>query len=89
MFNQGFYQDSAYFAYDYADELQKMASPEGLAAHDKVWQLDYIVPEVVQKTEEELARQTEKRREQGRKLQEMQAKQRAEKVCLPRNVLRM
>lgn len=36
--------------------------------------------EIVEKTEAELAAAADKRREQGKRLQEMQARQRAEKV---------
>lgn len=36
---------------------------------------------IVEKSEAELAAAAERRREQGKRLQEMQTKQRAEKVC--------
>jgi hypothetical protein len=39
-----------------------------------------IVQEVIEKTEAELAAQAEKRKEQGKRLQEMQVKMRADKV---------
>lgn len=75
------YRETAYFAIDYPKELAQMSTPEGMAANSKVVQFEYVVPEIAQKSEEELARQAEKRREQGRRLQEMQAKQRIEKAA--------
>lgn len=75
------YHETAYFALDYQKELSQMSTPDGMAANSKVVQFEYTVPEVIQKSEEELARQAEKKREQGRRLQEMQAKQRIEKAA--------
>ncbi len=74
-------RETAYFSSDYPTELESLSDPEKLSEIDRVIQFDYVLPEVNLKTEEEVARTAEKRREQGRKLQEMQAKQRAEKVC--------
>ena len=42
--------------------------------------------EVVEKSEEEIAAALERRREHGKRLQEMQSKQRAEKVDLPERI---
>lgn len=44
-------------------------------------QFPFVLPVIEEKTEEELARIAEKRREQGRKLQEMAAKTRMEKLA--------
>lgn len=52
----------------------------GLEERDIVVQLPYTEKEVVQKTEEELARAAEKRKEGGRRLQEQAAKMRLEKL---------
>ena len=43
-------------------------------------QFPFALPVVEEKTEEELAKIAEKRREQGKKLQEMAAEKRKEKV---------
>lgn len=43
--------------------------------------------EVVEKSEEEIAAALERRREHGKRLQEMQSKQRAEKVILPERTI--
>jgi actin-related protein 5 len=45
-------------------------------------QFPFSVPVAEEKTEEDIARLAERRREQGRKLQEMAAKAREEKVCV-------
>jgi len=47
------------------------------------------MPVVEEKTEEELARIAERKREQGKKLQEMAANKRMEKVSYLRPVLRV
>jgi actin-related protein 5 len=75
-------RETAYFSYDYPTELETLSDPEKMSEIDKVVQFDYALPEVNLKTDEEIAKSTERRREQGRKLQEMAAKQRAEKVCV-------
>jgi len=48
-----------------------------------VIQFPFALPVVEEKTEEELARITEKRKEQGKKLQEIAAEKRREKVGFP------
>lgn len=74
------YHETCYFASDYDEELRSLANPATMEAKTMVVQFPYNQPEVVEKTEEEIAAQLERRKEQGRRLQEMQAKQRAEKV---------
>lgn len=66
---------------DYPALLRQLKDPLKLRASEQVIQFPFALPVVEEKTEEELARITEKRREQGRKLQEMAAKTRMEKVC--------
>lgn len=51
-----------------------------MRAHEKIVQFPFSAPTAEEKTEEELARIAERRREQGRKLQELAAKAREEKV---------
>jgi hypothetical protein len=74
------YHETCYFSSNYDDEIRSLADPVAMANMTKVVQFPYSEPDVVEKTEEELAAQKERRREHGRRLQEMQAKQRAEKV---------
>ena len=47
-------------------------------------QFPFTLPVTEEKTEEELAKMAEKRKEQGKKLQEMAAKMRVEKVRFAR-----
>lgn len=51
-----------------------------MRAHEKIIQFPFAAAVEIEKTEEELARAAEKRRAQGKKLQEMAATKRAEKV---------
>lgn len=57
-----------------------LKDPLKLRASEIVVQFPFALPVVEEKTEEELARISEKRKEQGRKLQEIAAKARMEKV---------
>ncbi len=74
-------QNLCEFSVDYPALLRKLKDPLDLRAHEKVIQFPFTVPIVEEKTEEELARIAERKREQGRKLQEIAAKARVEKVC--------
>ncbi|KAJ1981042.1 Nuclear actin-protein involved in chromatin remodeling, partial [Dimargaris xerosporica] len=69
-----------YFATDYRAELQAYRDREFLTAHDRVIQFPYtvVVPET--KSEEELERLANKRREQMKRMQEIAAKNRLEKL---------
>lgn len=71
------------FALDYQGLLRRLKDPLQLKASAKIVQFPFTPPVVEEKTEEELARVAEKRKEQGRKLQEMAAKSRMEKVKPP------
>ncbi|KAF8624818.1 hypothetical protein AX15_005705 [Amanita polypyramis BW_CC] len=68
------------FATDYQALLRTLKDPLQLRASEKIIQFPFSVPVTEEKTEEELARIAEKRKEQGRKLQEMAAKSRMEKT---------
>lgn len=57
-----------------------LQNPLNLRASERVVQFPFALPVIEEKTEEELARIAEKRREQGKKLQEMAAEKRKEKV---------
>ncbi|KAF8665122.1 hypothetical protein AX16_000589 [Volvariella volvacea WC 439] len=76
------------FALDYQGLLRRLKAPEELRACTSVVQFPFVVPVVEEKTEEELARMAEKRKEQGRKLQEMAAKSRMEKLLQKESDLR-
>ena len=69
-----------YVSQDYDSEMTKYLDWTGLEDRDVVVQLPYTEKEVVQKTEEELARAAEKRKEGGRRLQEQAAKMRLDKL---------
>jgi actin-related protein 5 len=68
-------------ATDFPAHLRQLKDPLKLRASETVVQFPFILPVIEEKTEEELLRIAEKRKEQGRKLQEMAAKTREEKVC--------
>lgn len=73
--------DHAYVLQDYTRELSTFLDMDKLEHKDVVIQAPVeIAPEKSKKSEEELARQAEKRREQGRRLQEQAKKKRLEKL---------
>ena len=76
-------------ATDFHGLLRKLRDPLNLRNSEIVVQFPFALPVTEEKTEEELARITEKRKEQGRKLQEMAAKTRLEKVRLPSSLSRV
>ncbi|GAB7349891.1 hypothetical protein MBLNU459_g0583t1 [Dothideomycetes sp. NU459] len=69
-----------YVSQDYNQEMSKYLDWTGLEDRDVVVQLPYVEKEIVQKSEEELARAAEKRKESGRRLQEQAAKMRLDKL---------
>ena len=77
---QKMYCEHAYFAKDYTSEIRALADPRVLAAADRIIQFPFTPLVVEEKTEEELARVAEKKKEAGRRLQEQGARQRLEKV---------
>ncbi|KIY51189.1 chromatin remodeling complex subunit [Fistulina hepatica ATCC 64428] len=68
------------FAIDYPTHIRALADPLALHAADRIVQFPYVLTAIEEKTEEELAQIAERRKEQGRKLQEMAMKNRAEKL---------
>ncbi|TFK47935.1 actin-like protein Arp5p [Heliocybe sulcata] len=74
-------QNLCEFATDYPALLRKLKDPLELRAVERIVQFPFSVPVAEEKTEEELARIAEKRKEQGRKLQEMAARNRLEKLA--------
>ncbi len=69
-------------ATDFPGLLRKLRDPLNMRESEIVVQFPFVLPVTEEKTEEELARITEKRKEQGRKLQEIAARTRLEKVRL-------
>ncbi|KAG5646922.1 hypothetical protein DXG03_001998 [Asterophora parasitica] len=76
------------FAPSYSTILRSLNDPLALRASGRIVQFPFVVPVYEEKTEEELTRLAEKRKEQGRKLQEMAAKTRMEKLVQKENDLR-
>jgi actin-related protein 5 len=68
------------FATDYPAVLRSLKIPANIRAAERIIQFPFAIPVVEEKTEEELTRIAEKRKEQGKKLQELAAKSRMEKV---------
>lgn len=72
---------------DYPLLMRTLVDPLELQRNEVVVQFPYATP--VEKTEEEKAKLTERRREQGKKLQEMAAKARADKLAKTEDALRV
>lgn len=72
--------DHCYLSKDYDEELSTMLDWTGLEDRDHVIQYPYTEEIIVQKSEEELAKIAERKREGGRRLQEQAAKMRLEKL---------
>jgi actin-related protein 5 len=70
------------FSPDYPALLRKLKDPLNIRTSSAIIQWPFAVPVVEEKTEEELERLKERRKEQGRKLQEMAAAKREQKVCI-------
>jgi actin-related protein 5 len=73
-------RDHCYVSQDYNEELKDYLDWTGLEDRDIVIQYPFTEEVVIQKTEEELARIAEKKKESGRRLQEQAAKARLEKL---------
>lgn len=65
---------------DYPALLRRLRDPLQLRAVERIIQFPFVLPAADERTEEEIARAADKRREQGKKLQEMAAKARLDKV---------
>ncbi|KAG8730833.1 Nuclear actin-protein involved in chromatin remodeling, partial [Ceratobasidium sp. 428] len=72
---------------DYNEKLRGLSNPEQMLAADRIVQFPFVSPSETEKTEEELARLAEKRKEAGRRLQEMAAQKRLEKLIQKENDL--
>lgn len=73
-------REHCYVSQDYNSEISSYLDWTGLEDRDHVIQYPYTEEVVVQKSEEELAKAAEKRKESGRRLQEQAAKMRLEKL---------
>ncbi|KAG9230537.1 hypothetical protein BJ875DRAFT_152148 [Amylocarpus encephaloides] len=73
-------RDHCYLSHDYNQEVGNYLDWTGLEDRDHVIQYPYTEEIIVQKSEEDLARIAEKRKESGRRLQEQAAKMRLEKL---------
>ena len=78
---QWMYQNFCLLSPDFPAHLRRLQDPLQLRTSEVIVQFPFVLPVIEEKTEEELARIAEKRREQGRKLQEMAAKTRMEKLA--------
>lgn len=73
-------RDHCYISKSYDDELKSYLDWTGLEDRDVVIQYPYTEEVIVQKSEEELRRIAERKKESGRRLQEQAAKMRLEKL---------
>ncbi|OSX68099.1 hypothetical protein POSPLADRAFT_1128328 [Postia placenta MAD-698-R-SB12] len=80
-------QNFCEFSIDYPGLLRRLKDPLSMRASERILQFPFTLPTIEEKTEEELARIAERKREQGRKLQEIAAKARQEKLAQKENDL--
>jgi actin-related protein 5 len=80
-------QDHCYVSKSYSEEVSSFLEYDGLADRERVIEAPYVETVVVEKTEEELARIAEQRKESGRRLQEQAAQKRLEKLIQRENEL--
>ncbi|KAJ4300394.1 Nuclear actin-protein involved in chromatin remodeling [Collariella sp. IMI 366227] len=73
-------RDFCYISPDYDQEVAQYMDWTGLEDRERIVQYPYTEEVVVQKTEEELARIAERKKESGRRLQEQAAKMRLERL---------
>lgn len=73
-------QDHCLFSTSFSEDIKKLQDPDSLAEINRVIQFPFSSVEVVEKTEEELAVQAEKKRAAGLRLQEQTARIRMEKL---------
>lgn len=77
---ESMYRDYSYVATDFAAELESMLTMEQLETKNVVVEVPFTEVNSIQKTEEELRSQAEKRRETGKRLQEQARQRRKEKL---------
>lgn len=74
------FQKFCEFSPDYTSLLRRINDPGQTRSYESIIQFPYAAHVENEKTEEELAKAAERRRLQGKKLQEIAAAKRAEKV---------
>ncbi|EKM83345.1 hypothetical protein AGABI1DRAFT_116869 [Agaricus bisporus var. burnettii JB137-S8] len=75
------------FTPDYLAHLRSISTPDALRTSECIIQFPFAPTPLEEKTEEELAKTAERRKEQGKKLQEIAAKNRAEQLQRKENEL--
>jgi len=88
MYGQWMLHTFCKFAPNYQATLRSLRDPYVLRAGARVIQFPFAVQVAEEKTEDELARIAERRKEQGKKLQEIAARNRTEKVRYTRAITR-
>lgn len=73
-------RDFCYISKDYDDELKTYLDWTGLEDRERIIQYPFTEEVIIQKTEEELAKVAERKKESGRRLQEQAAKMRLERL---------
>lgn len=73
-------RDHCYLSKDFDNELRTYLDWTGLEDRERIIQYPYTEEVIVQKTEEELAKIAERKKESGRRLQEQAAKMRLERL---------
>ncbi|CAK7227756.1 Actin-related protein 5 [Sporothrix curviconia] len=73
-------KDFCYISKDYDNELRGILNWTGLEDRERIIQFPYTEEIVIQKTEEELAKIAERKKESGRRLQEQAVKMRLERL---------
>ncbi|SZF00524.1 unnamed protein product [Blumeria hordei] len=74
------FREHCYVSKNYDEELATYLDSQFLQDHDRVIQFPYVEEVVIEKSQEELDRIAEKRKESGRRLQEQAAKMRLDKL---------
>ncbi|KAF6751257.1 chromatin remodeling complex subunit [Ephemerocybe angulata] len=74
------YRTFCSFTPSYPTLLKSLSNPATLRSHERILQFPFLLPQTDEKSPSELARLAEKRKEQGKKLQELAAKSRADKL---------
>lgn len=80
-------RDHCYISTDYENELRGFLDWSGLEDRDHIIQYPFTEQVVIEKSEEDLAKIAERKREGGRRLQEQAAKMRLEKLIRKENDL--
>ncbi|GAA6061978.1 hypothetical protein JCM10212_005222 [Sporobolomyces blumeae] len=75
------YRDHCYNATpDYATAIRSFSTPNEIVSKDRIVQFPFVSPVYEEKTEEELQKLADRKKEAARRLQEQAAKQRADKM---------